>query len=253
MDPERLYFYGLILILVSAAVAFPILFFVTAPYGRYRREGWGPLLPSRLAWVAMELPAVVVFAVVFFRGEHSARLVPLLFFGLWQLHYVHRTLIYPFVARMSDKRSALTAALLAFVFNCVNASLNAYAITHGWLRHENSWLGDPRFLIGVSLFLAGFALNLNSDARLRALRTPGETGYKIPYGGAFRWVSCPNYFGEIVEWCGWALATWTYAGAAFAIFSIANLLPRAVSHHRWYREQFPDYPKDRKALVPGVL
>jgi hypothetical protein len=59
--------------------------------------------------------------------------------------------------------------------------------------------------------------------------------------------------GEIIEWCGWALATWTFAGAAFAFFTIANLLPRALSHHRWYREKFPDYPRERKAIIPGVL
>ncbi|UCE87101.1 MAG: DUF1295 domain-containing protein [Deltaproteobacteria bacterium] len=253
MDPDRLYFYGLVFLLVSAAVALPTLLFVTAPYGRYRREGWGPLLPSRFAWVAMELPAIVVFAVVFFRGEHAAQQVPLIFFGLWQIHYLNRAIVYPLRAHMEGRGSALTAVLLAFVFNCVNASLNAFAITHGWLRHDAAWLTDPRFLVGVPLFAAGFALNLDADARLRALRAPGERGYKIPYGGAFRWVSCPNYLGEIVEWCGWALATWTYAGAAFAIFTVANLLPRAVSHHRWYREQFPDYPKERRAIVPGIL
>jgi protein-S-isoprenylcysteine O-methyltransferase Ste14 len=105
----------------------------------------------------------------------------------------------------------------------------------------------------VALFAAGYALNRRSDRTLRTLRAPGETGYRIPRGGGFRWVSSPNYLGEIVEWLGWALATWSPAGLAFAVYTAANLAPRAVDNHRWYREKFPDYPADRRALVPYVM
>jgi protein-S-isoprenylcysteine O-methyltransferase Ste14 len=66
-------------------------------------------------------------------------------------------------------------------------------------------------------------------------------------------VSCPNYLGEMLEWFGWALATWSIAGLAFALYTVANLLPRALQHHRWYRAKFADYPADRKALVPYVI
>ena len=63
----------------------------------------------------------------------------------------------------------------------------------------------------------------------------------------------PNYFGEIIEWAGFALATWSLPGLAFAIYTAANVGPRALSHHRWYREKFGDYPPKRKALIPFVL
>ena len=68
----------------------------------------------------------------------------------------------------------------------------------------------------------------------------------------YRWISCPNYFGEIIEWIGWAIATWSLAGLAFALWTAANLVPRAYSHHQWYRESFTDYPPERKALVPRL-
>ena len=66
-------------------------------------------------------------------------------------------------------------------------------------------------------------------------------------------MSCPNYLGEIVEWCGWALATWSPAGLAFAVYTAANLAPRAVSNHHWYLSHFPDYPRERRALIPFVV
>jgi protein-S-isoprenylcysteine O-methyltransferase Ste14 len=253
MDAERLYLYGLVLMGVWAVAMLPTLLAVTPPSGRHRRRGYGPDLSVQLAWVVMEAPAVFVFAAVFFRGEHADRLVPLIFLALWQLHYLQRTFLFPMLMRVGGGGTPLLFVALGFLFNCLNASLNAYAISHGWLRHEDSWLRDPRFLVGLLLFVGGYALSLHADALLRDLRGPGERGYKIPRGGFFRWVSCPNYLGEIAEWCGWALATWTYAGAAFALFTIANRLPRAVAHHRWYRAEFPDYPQERKALVPGIL
>jgi protein-S-isoprenylcysteine O-methyltransferase Ste14 len=72
-------------------------------------------------------------------------------------------------------------------------------------------------------------------------------------GFLFEHVSCPNYLGEIVEWTGWALAAWSLAGLSFAFWTIANLAPRALAHHRWYRERFPEYPPFRRAIVPWVL
>jgi steroid 5-alpha reductase family enzyme len=85
---------------------------------------------------------------------------------------------------------------------------------------------------------------------LRTLRKPGETGYKIPHGGLYRFISSPNYFGELLEWSGFAIAAQTLAGWAFFFFTFANLAPRAVSHHRWYREKFSEYPSSRRALIP---
>jgi 3-oxo-5-alpha-steroid 4-dehydrogenase 1 len=253
MQPDRWYFYGLVALLVSGVASFLALLFIPAPYGRYGRPGWGPTIPARLGWVLQELPAPLLFAIVFFRGEWAFRPVPLVFLGMWELHYVYRTFVYPLRQSASAARMPVTTVAMAIAFNVLNASLNAYAISHGALRHVESWFVDPRFLVGVALFAIGWRVNHQSDAILRSLRQPGESGYKIPYGGLYRFVSCPNYLGELIEWSGWALATWTYAGFGFAFFTAANLVPRALSHHEWYREKFPDYPPERKAIVPWVL
>ena len=139
-----------------------------------------------------------------------------------------------------------------FAFNVVNAYVNARFISE-FGEYGVEWLGDPRFLGGLAIFAAGFALNFHSDNILLGLRKPGRTGYSIPRGGAFRYVSCPNYLGELLEWSGWAVATWSLGGLAFFTYAAANLVPRALSHHRWYRERFADYPAGRKAVIPGVL
>ncbi len=248
----QIYRWGVGFVLVAAAFTLPALLMMTAPYGRYTREGYGAPLPARPAWVVMELPAPLVFALVYFQGPHAGDAVPLVFLGLWQLHYLQRTFVFPLLMRSGGRGTPVTTFAMALVFNVVNGTLNALAVSHV-AAYDAGWLLDPRFLAGAALFLAGWGINLHADSVLRNLRAPGETGYKIPRGGIYRWVSGGNYFGEIVEWCGWALATWSTAGLAFAVFTMANIGPRAIAHHRWYKERFPDYPPERKALIPGLL
>ncbi|MBN2194818.1 MAG: 3-oxo-5-alpha-steroid 4-dehydrogenase [Polyangiaceae bacterium] len=234
-----------------AVLTFVVLGWVSAPYGRHLRAGWGPVVPHRVAWVVMESPAVVAFVGIFGLGQHSADSTPLVLLALWQLHYLHRTLVYPFRTKSSHPWPVLLVTM-ALTFQLWNSYLNARWLSE-FGEYPASWLLDPRFIVGTALFGAGLALNLHSDGILRRLRGSGESGYLVPHGGGFELVSCPNYSGEILEWCGWALATWSPAGLAFALYTIANLGPRAVSHHRWYRREFPDYPPHRRALIPFLL
>lgn len=228
------------------------LLFLSAPYGRHRRGGWGPPMPARLAWVVMESPPVLAFVAVFAAGRHRAGLVPLLLLAAWQVHYVNRMIVYPLRMRPSATAMPIAVVSLGVAFNGLNAWINARWISHLG-SYPSSWLADPRLLAGAAVFAAGMAINVSHDGILRRLREPGSAGYRIPTGGLFRWVSCPNYLGEIVEWTGWAIATWSMAGLAFALYTAANVGPRALAHHRWYRERFEDYPKERRALIPGVL
>jgi protein-S-isoprenylcysteine O-methyltransferase Ste14 len=235
-----------------AAVTFVVLMFLSAPYGRHARPGWGPTISARLSWILMELPCVTLFVWVYLRGEHRFELVPLALLVLWQAHYLHRTFIYPARIRIRGKRTPVLIVVLAFIFQSMNSWINAFWLSHAG-DYAGDWIRDPRFIIGVSMFVGGFLINFQSDEILRGLRKPGERGYKVPHGGLYRWVSAPNYFGEILEWFGWALATWSTAGLAFALYTMANLLPRALDNHKWYLERFPDYPRERKALLPHIL
>lgn len=251
---ERAFFDGLLAAwFVMAAVTFVSLCFVTAPYGRHARGGWGPEVPARAGWMIMELPAVVLPAVLFATGPRTAAPAAIAMLVLWEVHYVHRTFVHPVRMRMAGKTMPVSIPAMAFVTNLGIDYLNARWVFGLSPAYGAEWLTDPRFLAGTAVFAIGFVLNRHADHVLRNLRRPGETGYRIPRGGAYRWVSCPNYLGEIVQWSGWAVLTWSLPGLAFALWTAANLGPRAVAHHRWYRERFPDYPPERRALVPGVL
>jgi len=92
-----------------------LLLFISAPYGRHTRKGWGPVIPNKLAWV---------------------------------LHYTNRAFVFPFRTRTKGKTMPLLIALFAVFF---------------------------------------------------------------------------------------------------------NLVPRAIDHHKWYKKEFADYPKERKAVIPFIL
>ena len=254
MTPPPIWYTVLVGVYVLAAVSFVALLFFPAPYGRHDTGKSGPKIDTRLAWVIMEAPASLVFAGFFLTGERVLSPVPLVLFGLWQLHCVHRAFFYPFQLQVREgSGTTLATALMGAAYCTANGYLNgSYTSTYG-THLDTDWLADPRFAIGVAVFAVGYFINKQSDAILRNLRQPGETGYKIPRGGAFRWVSSPNYLGELITWIGFAIASWSPAALSFVVMTAANLVPRALSNHRWYRRQFPDYPPDRKAILPHVL
>jgi protein-S-isoprenylcysteine O-methyltransferase Ste14 len=235
----------------AAVVVFAALFAVTVPYGRHSRAArWGPRIGSTAGWLLMEFPAVAALPLLFALGDRRTNAPALVFLALWLAHYGHRSLVYPFLRRGGERSMPLLVALSGLAFNVVNGYLQGRWLFALSPVLPSTWLADPRFLGGAALFLAGRGVNLQADAVLRSLRRPGDAGYAVPRGGLYRWISCPNYLGEIVEWAGWALATWSLAGVSFVVWSFANLAPRAAAHHRWYRATFPDYPRDRKALLP---
>lgn len=237
---------------VLAVVVFVSLFFVVAPYGRHTRKGWGYTVGNKTGWVLMEAAAPIAFIVCFLVSGSGITMVTLVFLVLWEAHYLHRAFIYPFSLRGTARRMPMMVVGFGFLFNIMNGYLNGRYIFTFSGGYGSEWLTDPRFIVGTVLFITGFAINRQADIALRELRRPGESGYKISYSRFYRWVSCPNYLGEITIWLGWAVATWSLPGLAFAFWTVANLLPRARAHHAWYKNQFPDYPPERKALLPGV-
>jgi protein-S-isoprenylcysteine O-methyltransferase Ste14 len=254
VELDSLYNWCLWILLGLSAVTFPFLFFVTMPYGRHMKDDRAPKMKALPGWLIMEAPAPIIFPIIFAQGANASQLVPIIFLGIWECHYFYRSFLFPLRMRDRGKLKPVAAVAVGFLFNTVNGFLNAYAITElAPHLYETNWLWDPRFLVGIALMIIGVSTNIHSDTILRNLRKPGETGYKIPYGGFYRWVSSPNYLGEITEWVGFALATWTTAGLAFALFSFANLFPRAIAHHRWYHDKFEDYPEDRKAIIPKIV
>jgi hypothetical protein len=224
---------------------------ITAPYGRHFTDGWGPGLSNRSAWILMELPALLVISVLVLIQPDSRTAGALVPLALWAFHYSYRSFVFPLLMRPSHRTFPTVLVLFAVGFNTLNGYNNAEALNTAAASGDP--LLTPYFLAGVVIFVTGFIIHAYSDWIIRELRQPGEVRYRIPEGGLFGWVSSPHYLGEIIQWCGWAVLTWSWAGVAFALFTFCNLAPRAVSNQVWYRQRFSEYPRERRILIPGIF
>ncbi|KAL2348229.1 hypothetical protein Fmac_002229 [Flemingia macrophylla] len=252
-DDASLFHYALLTFFLVAPPTFISLAFLQAPYGKYHRPGWGPGLPPPLAWFLMESPTLWLTVLLFPLGRHASNPKAQALIAPFLLHYLNRVIVYPIrlLLTPSSKNASpfpLTVALMAFAFNCLNAYLQARSLSH--YADYSTGLFWPRFFLGLCIFFLGMGINVWADKTLLRLKSQGK-GYVIPRGGLFDLVANPNYFGEIVEWFGYALMTCTWAALAFCIYTFANLGPRARANRRWYLEKFgEDYPKERKAVIP---
>ncbi len=252
------------LLIVGFVIAFLIYFgnrYGTAKYGgRFGESKSGFRLSSKMGWVLMELPALIVFPIVYFAGKNSMQPVPLFFLCVWIFHYTNRALVNPLLMRTAaGSKNSFDPSVMVFgwVVLALHSYLNAAYISEFGSQYTASWFQDPRFIAGVVIYAFGFSLNVYSDAILRSLRpkipNPDEPRYKIPFGGFFKFVSCPQYLGEIISFVGLATMTWNLGAVFVVAVTAANLIPRALITHKWFNKQFDDYPKERKAIFPYVL
>ncbi len=246
---------------LMAVIVFVALFFLNAGYGYLSTKNWGPKIGNKLAWIIMEAPAFLflLYYTLKFDSEDidtgNSKLVLYIMAGLFLLHYFQRSFIFPLMMRGKSKMP-IAVMLMGLTFN----TLNAYIIG-GWLYREApagmyglNWLYSPQFIIGTIIFIAGMAINLHSDHVIRKLRKPGDTKHYIPRKGFYKYVTSANYFGEFTEWIGYAILTWSPSGLLFAVWTFANLAPRARSLTKKYESEFgEEYKKlNKKHLIPFI-
>eukprot|EP00889_Picochlorum_renovo_P006279 jgi/Picre1/33309/NNA_008633.t1 len=222
--------------IVAAIITLPVLIYgPTAPYGRYSTTGWGVLIPNKIAWFTQELWSLAIPALwlAFFSTPDQLKRLQVPANGLLMImfmtHYIYRDVIYPFRLR-GDKVSPGSSP-----DGCYN-------------RPEmDLWL----LPLGV-----GMAVNLQSDNILIHCdaRVTRKVSIEYPKGACLNTVSAANYFGEILEWTGYAIASSSLPGIAFAVFTFANLAPRGWKHHAWYNDYFKTYHRlKRKAVIPFLI
>lgn len=248
------FYYSVVWIMLGlAVVVFVALQRVSAGYGMMYSSKWGPSVGNRAGWVLMESPVFFAMLLFWLLSPRRSDTAPMVMAVYFLFHYFQRSFVFPF--RIKGKsRMPLAIVAMGILFNLINA----YMIG-GWLfyvapegMYKVSWLWSPLFIIGSAVFFTGMAINWHSDHIIRNLRKPGDTRHYIPRGGFYRYVTSANYFGEFLEWCGYAILTWCLGGVAFAVWTFANLAPRARKLHERYEQEFGDeYSKlDRRYILP---
>ena len=227
---------------ISAAM---LLSGIEAPYGRYAAGAswlYGVDVEGKTAWILQECPNLFAVAwALYYAPENlfSSWEIALrykyniLLISMFTVHYTNRVLIFPLRMR-GGKPSKFMTFIMALIFCSANGYIQMRGLTLAPITIANdSHMMIFRIFLGTAVWAAGMYINCDSDDILRNLRKPGDTGYKIPFGGMFRFVSGANFFGEIVEWSGFAIACSVGENSmlpslCFALCTAMNIGPRAI-------------------------
>lgn len=239
---------------VIAVFVFIALYFVKAGYGIFRTKQWGISINNKAAWVMMEAPVFIVMLYMWASNGASTALPSFLAFQLFELHYFQRSFIFPMLMK-GKSRMPIAIMLMGITFNVINGLLigtSLFVFPPSLFNEGIAYLAHPTAILGIAIFFVGMAINLHSDHVIRHLRQPGDTRHYLPQKGFYRYVTSANYFGELVEWTGFALLCSTPAAWLFVVWTAANLIPRAAAIHRHYREEFGEAVGTRKRVIPFV-
>ena len=260
-------FYIYLWVMIAVAVAtFVALYFVEAGYGMLRTDKWGKTINNKLAWFFMEFPIFIAMIILWLSSPHRWECVPMAFLLIFQTHYIQRTLIFPFLLK-GKGRMPIGIMFMGISFNILNAMMQGYWIFYvahipgeealfvRTIQAGGNWFCSWQFILGTCLFIAGYFINLRSDYIIRHLRKdPSDTKHYFPKGFMFNYVTSANYMGELIEWLGFAILTWSISGLVFFIWTFANLVPRAHAIYKRYQKEFPEEMKARKLkrVIPFI-
>lgn len=238
-----------------ALVVFISLYFVRAGYGIFRTAQWGPSLPNKVGWVLMEAPVFLVMFILWAKSGIGLTIPQYIFFLLFQLHYLQRSFIFPLLMK-GRSRMPVSIMVMGIVFNVLNGMMQAGGLF--WFSHVDygmgaAYLAQPHAILGFVMFFVGMGINLHSDHVIRHLRKSGDTRHYLPKRGFYRYVTSANYFGELVEWTGFAVLTASPAAWVFVWWTVANLVPRADAiYHKYVGEFGAEAVGRRKRIIPFI-
>jgi len=258
---EQLYtlefFYNfLFLMALLCIVIFVTLYFVDAGYGKMRTEKWGPSINNKVGWFLMEAPVFIVMLYLWGLSNVRFQVPYFIFFLIFQFHYFQRSFIFPFLLK-GNSRMPIVIMALSVLWNLINGYVQGvwlFYLAPTYQPYSSSWLLSWQFILGTVIFAIGWIINMHSDYVIRHLRKLGDNNHYLPQKGMYRYVTSANYLGEITEWLGWSILTWSWAGALFFLLTCSNLIPRANSIYHRYEEEFPQQfdRKRLKRIIPFI-
>ena len=272
LDKDDYNFYIQIGFLILDIPIFLSLLFIKAYYGKFFNSNSEdsnciqkllrkifPVIPSRISWIIQECPCVfiTIFFIIYYYENLNYKNI--LVISPFLIHYIHRTFIFSFVIH-SSKNNPLEITLMAFTFCFFNAIMINRSIFFLIKDYGDEFLLN--YIFGLAIFLLGIYINIHSDYSMIKQRNANQdenNKYIIPRGFMYELISCPNYFGELTEWLGFFILSNSFSGLVFFISTFANLFPRAIQYHQWYKNKFKEEfvtDKDliqRKAIVPFLF
>lgn len=245
------------------------LFFVKINYGKFYNSDleevnwfqrllrkYFPVISSKKAWIIQGSPGIFVtlFYIVYAFSHITLKRIIVIF--PFFMHYIHRAFIFPFRIHSSEN-IPLEITIMTFISCFFNAIMINRSIFYFSNYDKEFWLF---YIFGMISFGIGAYINIFSDYSMAKQRSENKHGlngkYIIPKGFFFDCISCPNYFGEIIEWLSFIVISSSFGSLVCFVTNVSFLFPRSIQIHEWYKENFKNEfnnDKDlseRKAILP---
>lgn len=173
----------------------------------------------------------------------------LLLLLVFVFHFGKRCLEVLFLHQFSGKIGLLGVIIITFAYTNIGMLLGR---NHERMQFLSEVSPTSVFsILGIITFLIGQAGNLYHHILLRGLRNSRtDKNYVIPNSGLFRFVVCPHYFFELISWLGIAILSRHWETYVVFFIMCCYLSGRSERTRVWYMEKFPEFPPNRKRIVP---
>lgn len=243
------------------------LFDLKIGYGKFAHTSKF-MIPSSVAWAIYESPNLIYIAYFLLFKEFPMKISNIILLSMFFMHYFHRAILYPLKLKGVSRKYPLEIASAAILFCIFNGYYQVYSLST-LCKYDDDWIYDFRFCLGIFIFLLGMFINIKSDNILLKLKKKkieqllkedksleiesSNKYYVVPNEFLFKFIASPNFLGEVLEWVGYGIAGWSLNGMVFAFTTFNVLLSRALKNYHWYKTNFKDYPKNRKAMIPFII
>ena len=214
----------------------------------------GKQLPFRFVYLTEYFGPLILYVLIYFVAKAAGRinedncLQTKLALAMWVIHYVKRILETIYVHEFGD----MTMPIRNIFKNCTYyyGFAIVVAINVNFFARTNCTILT---IIGLVGMIASIISNGYCHIILKRLRTPGSQEWKIPKGFLFEYITCPNYFCEIMTWVFFNVMTaFPLMGIAFNICGCYQMWEWAAQRRQKYLKMFPDY-KVRWTLLPFIF
>lgn len=180
---------------------------------------------------------------------HDAQTYALIY---WSFHYIKRILETFFVHHFSHGTMPLRNLFKNCGYYWLFAAFVSFFVNHPLYTP----VSKEQIMIGFAVAFVSQLSNLYCHIILRNLRSGPNSGYQIPKGFLFNFITCANYNTEIMAWLGYNIATQSIAGYLFMLAGALQMAEWALAKHKRLCKLFdgkegrPKYPRRWVMLPP---
>ena len=116
--------------LTLAVIIFFILLKINAPYGKFFNKDFGLSLNYKLGWFIQEIVSPLTFSFFFFHGPIQKNIITWIFFSIWILHYIYRSIVFPLRMNKNNSKIPMAIILSAILFNSINGFTNGFYFSY---------------------------------------------------------------------------------------------------------------------------